>query len=112
MKSRENNETMTTSMPYLVLIAVFPLTYYITHSLMDYRQPIEPAILVLAVSGALPFRRLHPSRARAYIRRGVDDGITAQLNTGCPIPARSMRKGGKPYSSPADFTSLPLPTER
>ena len=40
MKSRENNETMTTSMPYLVLIAVFPLTYYITHSLMDYRQPI------------------------------------------------------------------------
>ena len=28
------------ALPYLILIAVFPLTYYITHSLMDYRQPI------------------------------------------------------------------------
>jgi hypothetical protein len=40
------------ALPYLVLIAVFPLTYYITHPLMDYRQPIEPAIIVLATAGA------------------------------------------------------------
>jgi hypothetical protein len=45
-------------LPYLVLIAVFPLTYYITHPLMDYRQPIEPAIIVLAVAGVLPWKRL------------------------------------------------------
>ncbi len=44
-------------LPYLVLIGVFPLTYYITHPLMDYRQPIEPAIIVLAVSGVLAFKR-------------------------------------------------------
>jgi len=25
---------------------------------MDYREPIEPAIIVLAVCGALPLRRL------------------------------------------------------
>jgi len=45
-------------MPYLVLICVFPLTYYITHPLMDYRQPIEPAIIVLGVAGAVPWKRI------------------------------------------------------
>lgn len=44
-------------MPYLVLILAFPLTYYITHPLMDYRQPIEPAVIVLAVVGVLGFKR-------------------------------------------------------
>jgi 4-amino-4-deoxy-L-arabinose transferase-like glycosyltransferase len=49
-------------LPYLVLVCIFPLTYYVTHSLMDYRQPIEPAILVLAVAGAIPIRHLRASR--------------------------------------------------
>ena len=44
-------------MPYLVLLIFFPITYYITHPLMDYREPIEPAIIVLAVLGAVPLRR-------------------------------------------------------
>jgi len=35
-----------------VLIALFPLTYYVTHASPDYRQPIEPEIIVLAVVGA------------------------------------------------------------
>jgi 4-amino-4-deoxy-L-arabinose transferase-like glycosyltransferase len=47
----------TAFLPYLVLVAVFPLTYYITHPLMDYRQPIEPAIIVLAIAGVLPWKR-------------------------------------------------------
>ena len=46
----------TALLPYLVLICIFPLTYYITHPLMDYRQPIEPAIVVLATAGVLPWR--------------------------------------------------------
>jgi hypothetical protein len=53
----------TTTLPYLVLICIFPITYYLTHSLMDYRQPIEPAILVLAVAGAIPLRHLKTSHA-------------------------------------------------
>jgi len=48
----------TAVLPYLVLIVVFPMTYYITHPLMDYRQPIEPAIVVLAVYGAVPWKRV------------------------------------------------------
>jgi 4-amino-4-deoxy-L-arabinose transferase-like glycosyltransferase len=39
------------AMPYLLSIAVFPVAYYISHPLMDYRQPIEPAIVVLVVVG-------------------------------------------------------------
>lgn len=45
-------------LPYLVLLLVFPISYYITYPLMDYRQPIEPAIVILAVCGALPRRLL------------------------------------------------------
>jgi 4-amino-4-deoxy-L-arabinose transferase-like glycosyltransferase len=60
----------TALMPYLVFIGVFPLTYYITHPLMDYRQPIEPAIIVLAVAGAVPLKRLKPAN--------INDGIGAE----------------------------------
>jgi hypothetical protein len=71
------------ALPYLILIAVFPLTYYITHSLMDYRQPIEPAILVLAVSGALPWRSMHPSRVLHWIgaERALEPAFAAESTT-------------------------------
>ncbi len=45
---RENHNA---ALPYFVLIVIFPLTYYLTHSWMDSRQPIEPAIVVLAIAG-------------------------------------------------------------
>ncbi len=57
--------------PYLVLICVFPITYYITHPLMDYRQPIEPAIIVLAISGAVPWKRLKPGDSEAQSREWI-----------------------------------------
>jgi 4-amino-4-deoxy-L-arabinose transferase-like glycosyltransferase len=44
-------EDRSAALPYLLLIAVFPFTYYFTHSSMDYRQPIEPQILILVVIG-------------------------------------------------------------
>jgi 4-amino-4-deoxy-L-arabinose transferase-like glycosyltransferase len=44
------------ALPYLILIAVFPLAYYVSHPLMDYRQPIEPAILALVVIGLFGVR--------------------------------------------------------
>jgi hypothetical protein len=47
----------TTALPYLVLIALFPLTYYVTHASPDYRQPIEPEIVVLAGVGVAAWRR-------------------------------------------------------
>jgi len=39
------------TLPYLLAIIVFPLPYYLTHSSMDYRQPIEPLILSLVIVG-------------------------------------------------------------
>jgi len=46
-----------TSLPYLILIGIFPITYYITHALMDYRQPIEPEIVILVTIGILSLAR-------------------------------------------------------
>jgi len=42
--------------PYLILIALFPLTYSVTHTSMDYRQPIEPQIIILVTIGMFGFR--------------------------------------------------------
>jgi 4-amino-4-deoxy-L-arabinose transferase-like glycosyltransferase len=61
----------TAVLPYLVLICVFPITYYVTHPLMDYRQPIEPAIIVLVVAGVLPWRRLRASDGDFNLRRWI-----------------------------------------
>jgi 4-amino-4-deoxy-L-arabinose transferase-like glycosyltransferase len=43
--------------PYVILVTLFPITYYLSLVLMDYREPIEPAIVVLAIAGAFSFRR-------------------------------------------------------
>jgi 4-amino-4-deoxy-L-arabinose transferase-like glycosyltransferase len=39
------------TLPYLLALAVFPIPYYLTHSSMDYRQPIEPLIIILVSIG-------------------------------------------------------------
>ena len=44
------------ALPYFITIVIFPITYYISHPLMDYRQPIEPAILALVVIGIFDHR--------------------------------------------------------
>lgn len=67
------------ALPYLVLAAIFPLTYYITHPLMDYRQPIAPAIVVMAVAGALPWRRSEARELSEEYRAGLPAG--AELAT-------------------------------
>ena len=38
-------------LPYLALLVVFPLPYYVTHSSMDYREPIEPEIVMMVAMG-------------------------------------------------------------
>ena len=39
------------AIPYLIVVLVFPLPYYLTHTLVRYRFPIEPIITILAVQG-------------------------------------------------------------
>ena len=38
---------------YSIVLVVFPVTYYLTHSSVDYRQPIEPVIVQLVAIGAV-----------------------------------------------------------
>jgi 4-amino-4-deoxy-L-arabinose transferase-like glycosyltransferase len=45
------------ALPYLVLITFFPLTYYFTHASPDYRQPIEPEIIVMVAVGILSLKQ-------------------------------------------------------
>lgn len=52
----------TAVMPYLLIILIFPITYYLTHPMMDYRQPLEPAVVVLGVAGALSLKRARDRR--------------------------------------------------
>jgi 4-amino-4-deoxy-L-arabinose transferase-like glycosyltransferase len=39
------------ALPSLIAVIVFPIPYYLTHSSPDYRQPIEPIILLLVTVG-------------------------------------------------------------
>jgi len=54
-------------LPYLVLLIFFPFTYYLTNPLMDYRQAIEPAVIVLALAGIVPWKRLNPADSSRWI---------------------------------------------
>jgi 4-amino-4-deoxy-L-arabinose transferase-like glycosyltransferase len=46
------------ALPFLVLIVFFPITYYFTHASPDYRQPIEPEVMVLAVLGVMSLKKM------------------------------------------------------
>jgi 4-amino-4-deoxy-L-arabinose transferase-like glycosyltransferase len=61
------------ALPYLVLIALFPLTYYVTHASPDYRQPIEPEIIVLAMVGLQSLRKRLDGESE--LGRGVEDEV-------------------------------------
>jgi hypothetical protein len=47
---------------------------------MDYRQPIEPAIIVLAVAGAIPLRHMRTSQASAHANEwmGAEPALLAE----------------------------------
>lgn len=41
------------TMPYAIMLVVFPLVYYITVPAMAYRQPLDPVLVVLASHGVV-----------------------------------------------------------
>jgi Dolichyl-phosphate-mannose-protein mannosyltransferase len=40
------------AVPYLVVLLIFPLVYYVTHTFPTYRHPIEPVMLLMAAYAA------------------------------------------------------------
>jgi hypothetical protein len=55
--------------PYTVPLAVypvlFPFLYYITHTSLRYRHPIDPVVLLLTAIAAHAFLRFLPERRRS-----------------------------------------------
>lgn len=41
------------AMPYAIILLMFPLIYYVTHTFNSYRHPTEPAMLILAAYAAV-----------------------------------------------------------
>ncbi len=50
------------ALPYAVALLVFPLPYYLTHSSMDYRQPVEPVVILLVAIGLFGTANLRRQR--------------------------------------------------
>ena len=76
------------ALPYLLSIAIFPLAYYISHPLMDYRQPIEPEIVVLVVVGLRFIKARIESRAEesGTMRESEAAAIFAQMGDSVSFP--------------------------
>ena len=76
------------ALPYLLSIAIFPIAYYISHPLMDYRQPIEPEIVVLVVVGlrAVKVRIDERLEATSLMRESVAAEIFAQMSDYVSFP--------------------------
>jgi len=49
-------EDRTHANPFLMMLLIFPVPYYLTHASMDYRQPIEPQIVILVTIGLFGIR--------------------------------------------------------
>jgi 4-amino-4-deoxy-L-arabinose transferase-like glycosyltransferase len=45
------------AVPMALLLIFFPIVYYLTHSDMGFRHPIDPVMAILATCGAISFRR-------------------------------------------------------
>ncbi|MFY9841633.1 MAG: glycosyltransferase family 39 protein [Terriglobales bacterium] len=46
-----------TVMPYVLTLLTFPLAYYLTHSEISYRQPIDPELVILASVAVVSWRK-------------------------------------------------------
>lgn len=68
--SRNRRGTLT---PFALLIAVFPIPYYLTHASMDYRQPVEPELVILVTAGMLALRDRVTAQAAAPIELDTSD---------------------------------------
>jgi len=65
------NQDRRGALPYLILIGLFPLTYYFTHASPDYRQPIEPEVMVLVAVGVLWLKRM--TRPAALLEETMEE---------------------------------------
>ncbi len=70
-------EDRVAALPYVLAVLLFPIPYYLTHSSMDYRQPLEPIIVVLVTMGLFRKRAAHRSLGDGADVRSEADAIAA-----------------------------------
>jgi 4-amino-4-deoxy-L-arabinose transferase-like glycosyltransferase len=70
---------------YLLPIVIFPVAYYISHPLMDYRQPIEPEVVVLVVVGLREVKAR--IRSRSVAANSLSDAGILEHSFDVPSPA-------------------------
>ena len=65
------------AVPYALALLVFPLPYYLTHSSMDYRQPIEPVVILLVTLGIFGARAQRPVHGIATAQVSEEEAVPA-----------------------------------
>ncbi len=74
-------------LPYLIAVLIFPLPYYLTHSSMDYRQPLEPIIIMLVTLGLFGTRTDRTAnRVANRVPNRVQDKLNSTPQTLTPDP--------------------------
>lgn len=76
------------ALPYLIALTIFPFTYYISHPLMDYRQPIEPVILSLVVIGIFGLKA--KSSALSVPRDTSHQDLVSEESVDDQVPVAAM----------------------
>jgi 4-amino-4-deoxy-L-arabinose transferase-like glycosyltransferase len=77
------------ALPYLLTLLLFPIPYYLTHSSMDYRQPIEPVILALVVIGVFGLHEESSSSPREE-EALLPEFVSEELEEEEPVPVAAM----------------------
>jgi hypothetical protein len=58
-------------LPFVFTLMIFPLPYYLSHSSPDYRQPIEPVILMLVCVGLFGARSPYAAESESELETAV-----------------------------------------
>jgi 4-amino-4-deoxy-L-arabinose transferase-like glycosyltransferase len=90
---------------YLLPIVLFPIAYYISHPLMDYRQPIEPEVVVLVVVGLQEVRARF--KAMSLTRRNALEVSVVHLDHSFDSrsPSYAERAASVPAAEPSATAS-------
>jgi hypothetical protein len=72
------------ALPYALAIAIFPIAYYISHPLMDYRQPIEPEVVILVVVGLRAVKARVASEFAVIRTIGADRSVAPMAHSFLP----------------------------
>ncbi len=87
------NRSPSAAIPYVLVLLVFPIPYYLTHSDLAYRQPLNPEFVIFASLAAVSLRNsvLSQEADSAYTGSGTSAPCSAEgLET-----IKQLKNGGR-----------------